>query len=270
MKTGGTKIFCLVVFISLPVAWAFSDSNTVALESKVLDNFDGTPYKIDGEEYNYTWKAAGSKFSTKTDAQTFPVISPIAALPEALSRQNPNAKSLGIQGAFDRFGYNWIDIYPTLSDGDGQPVEIPLEGRTRFVDTWVWGSNLNYYMEIYIRDNKGIIHTLPMGSLKYIGWRNLRATVPSWIPMVANVLPRSTHVTTFVKFRIWTNPEEKTFVELKRDVTGKITEIVPFYVYIAQLKVLADIYETVYDGDELAYPKKTEELWSAGAGANQN
>jgi hypothetical protein len=268
MKTGGTKLFCLVVFISLPVAWAFSDANTVELQSKILDNFDGTPYTVDGEEYNYTWKVNGSKFSTKTENQTFPIASPITTAPQALLRQNPNIKSLGIQGAFDRFGYNWIDIYPTLSDGEGQPVEIPLEGRTRFVDVWVWGSNLNYSLEIYIRDNRGMIHTIPMGSLRYAGWRNLRATVPSWIPMVANVLPRSTHVTTFVKFRLWTNPEEKTFVDLKRDGNGNITEIVPFYVYLSQLKVLADIYETVYDGDELAYPKKIEELWQGEA--NQN
>jgi hypothetical protein len=265
MKIGGTKLFCLVAFIILPVAWAFSDTNTVALESRILDNFDGSPYKIDGEEYNYTWKVAGSKFSTKTDTQTFPIISPIAAVPQALSRQSPDAKSLGIQGAFDRFGYNWIDIYPTFAEGDGLPVEIPLEGRTRFFDLWVWGSNLNYRMEIYIRDNKGIIHTLPQWSLKYTGWQNLRAEVPSQIQMVSSILPRSTHSTTFVKFRIWTTPEEKTFVDLKRDVSGKITEIVPFYVYIAQLKVLADIYETVYDGDELAYPKKTAELWQTNA-----
>ncbi|MDR0382894.1 MAG: flagellar filament outer layer protein FlaA [Spirochaetaceae bacterium] len=264
------KLFCLVVFISLPVAWAFSDSNTVELQSKILDNFDGTPYSVDGEEYNYTWKAVGSKFSTKTDSQTFPVISPIAAVPQALLRQYPNIKSLGIQGAFDRHGYNWIDIYPTLADGDGQPVEIPLTGRTRFVDAWVWGSNLNYSLEIYIRDNRGIIHGLPIGSLKYIGWKNLRVAVPAGIPMVSNVLPRSIHDTTFVKFRIWTSPEEKTYVDLKRDVSGNVTEIVPFYVYIAQLKVLSDIYETVYDGDELGYPKKTAELWGADGAAQNN
>jgi hypothetical protein len=270
MKTGSSKVFCLVLFVSLLAAPAFSDSETIAYESIILDNFDGSPYAIDGEEYNYTWKADGSKFSTKTDSQTFPVISPVATAPQALLRQKPDIKSLGVQGAFDRHGYNWIDIYPTYSEGDGQPAEIPLNGRTRAIDLWVWGSNLNYSLNAYIRDNQGIVHEIPLGSLKYAGWKNLRANVPTGIPMVSNVLPRSTHVSTFVKFRLLTNPQERTYVDLKRDVNGKITQIVPFYLYISQLKVLADIYETVYDGDELAYPKNTEALWSNTGAANNN
>ena len=269
MKTGSLKLFCLVLFVSLSAIPAFSDSNTIALESIILDSFDGTPYEVDGEEYKYTWKVSGSKFSTKTDTQTFPIISPIATAPQALLRQKPEIKSIGVQGAFDRNGYNWIDIYPTLSDGDGQPVEIPLRGRTRVIDVWVWGSNLNYSLEAYIRDNRGIIHSVQLGSLKYIGWKNLRADVPAGIPMVSNVLPRSTDDTKFIKFRIWTSPVERAYVDVKRDINGNITEIVPFYVYISQLKVLSDIYETIYDGDELAYPKNTEKLWAdAGASAN--
>jgi hypothetical protein len=264
MKAGSSKVFCLVLFVSLLAVPAFSDSETIAYESIILDNFDGSPYVIDGEEYNYVWKADGSKFSTKTDSQTFPVISPVTTAPQALLRQKPDIRSLGIQGSFDRHGYNWIDIYPTLLDGDGQQpaVEIPLNGRTRMIDLWVWGSNLNYSLNAYIRDNQGIIHEIPLGSLKYAGWRNLRANIPAGIPMVSNVLPRSTHVSTFVKFRLWTDPQERTYVDLKRDVTGKITQIVPFYLYISQLKVLTDIYESIYDGDELAYPKNTEALWA--------
>jgi hypothetical protein len=271
MKTGSLKVFCLVLFVSLLAMPVFSDSETIAYESIILDNFDGSPYAIDGEEYNYTWKANGSKFSTKTDSQTFPIISPVATAPQALLRQKPDIKSLGVQGAFDRHGYNWIDIYPTYSEGEGQPVEIPLNGRTRSIDLWVWGSNLNYSLNAYIRDNQGIIHEIPLGSLKYAGWKNLRANVPTGIPMVSNVLPRSTSVSTFVKFRLWTNPQERTYVDIKRVVNGKITQIVPFYLYISQLKVLADIYETTYDGDELAYPKNTEALWSnVGAADNNN
>jgi hypothetical protein len=263
MKTGMLNFFCLVPFVSLLAVPAFSDSNTVDLETKVLDTFDGTPYVVDGEEYRFTWRVAGSKFSTKTDDKTFPIVSPIATAPQSLLRQKPEIKSLGIQGSFDRQGYNWIDIYPTLADGDGQPVEIPLQGRIRLIDVWVWGSNLNYSLEVYLRDIRGIIHQIPIGRLNYAGWKNLRVDVPPGIPMVSNTLPRTTVESKFVKFRLWTNPEEKTYVNVKRDVSGKITEIVPFYVYISQLKVLADVYESVYDGDELSYPKNTDALWSA-------
>ena len=122
MKTGSSKFFCLVLFVILSAIPVFSDSNTIALESIILDSFDGTPYVVDGEEYKYTWKVSGSKFSTKTDSQTFPIILPVPAAPQALLRQKPEIKSIGIQGAFDRQGYNWIDVYPTLADGDGQPA----------------------------------------------------------------------------------------------------------------------------------------------------
>jgi hypothetical protein len=266
MKKGSLLAGCFILFVSFTAIPVFGDSNTVAMESIILDDFNGSPYTIDGTEYHYTWKTVGSKFSTKTDTQTFPVVSPVPTAPQALTRQNPEAKSLGLQGAFDRHGWNWIDVYPTYTDGDGQPIEIPLRGRTRFIDVWVWGSNLDYTLEAYIRDNQGMIHIIPLGSLRYAGWKNLRTAIPNGIPMISNVLPRSTHATTFVKFRVWTNPEERTYVEVSRDPNGKITNLVPFYVYFAQLKVLTDIYESVYDGDLLAEPLEIEKVWSGAAG----
>ncbi|GMO27410.1 MAG: flagellar filament outer layer protein FlaA [Termitinemataceae bacterium] len=271
MNKGSFVSACLIIFLSFLTMPAYSDSSTVAMESIILDNFDGTPYKIDGVDTHYTWKTDASKFITKTDSQQFPVLTPVSTAPTALIRQNPNAKSLGLQGSFDRRGWNWIDIYPTYTDGDGQPIEIPLRGRTRFVDLWVWGSNLDYTLEAYIRDNRGIIHTIPMGSLRFAGWRNLRTEVPSGIPMVSNILPRSTHKTTFVKFRVWTNPSERTFVDLERDKNGKITNLIPFYIYFAQVKVLSDIYETIYDGDLLAEPLEIKKVWDGtGTAAGNN
>ncbi|GMO24142.1 MAG: flagellar filament outer layer protein FlaA [Termitinemataceae bacterium] len=261
---------CLILFISFLAVPVFGDSSTVAMESIILDSFDGSPYKIDGVEYHYNWKAVASKFTTKTDDQVFPVLAPVTTAPQALQRQNANAKSLGLQGSFDRRGFNWVDIYPTYADGDGQPIEIPLRGRTRFIDVWVWGSNLDYTLEAYIRDNQGMIHTVLMGHLRYAGWKNLRTAVPSGLPMVSNVLPRSTHATTFVKFRVWTNPAERTYVDLSRDQNGKITKLVPFYIYFSQLKVLNDVYETVYDGDILAEPLEIEKVWSGTASAGNN
>jgi hypothetical protein len=267
----GSLCFVLIAIVSFGALPVFGDSSTVAMESRILDSFDGSPYTIDNVEYHYTWKAVGSKFITKEAGdQTFPVVNPVPTAPQALTRQNPEAKSLGLQGSFDRKGWNWIDVYPTHADGDGAAIEIPLLGRTRFIDLWVWGSNLDYTLEAYIRDNQGIIHMIPMGSLRYAGWRNLRVEVPAGIKMVSNVLPRSTHNTSFVKFRVWTNPTERTYVDLERDPNGKITKLIPFYVYFAQLKVLTDVYETVYDGDLLAEPLQIEQVWSGAEPAGGN
>jgi len=266
-------IFSFVIIGIFAIPLAFADSNTIEMESRILDNFDGTPYTVGGEQYHYTWKAVASKFTTKNGAQVFPIYQIVDTAPTTLARiaqsEGKTAKSFGVQGCFDRRGYNWIDIYPTITGGDGSPTEIPLLGRTRALDLWVWGSNLRYYFEAYIRDNQGMIHVIPMGSLYYEGWKNLRATIPESIPMVSKIIPRSTSLTTFVKFRLWTSPGERTFLDVKRDARGNILSIIPFYLYIAQVKVLSDVYETVYDGDALADPTETEKIWSESASSNQ-
>ncbi|MDR3324725.1 MAG: flagellar filament outer layer protein FlaA [Spirochaetaceae bacterium] len=267
MKKGSLTAIFSLLFLGSAAVSAFADGNTVEITSRILENFDGSPYVVDGEEYRYTWQAVGSKYTTKTDDQSFPQVAVVNTAPLTLERLagEAGAKSLGVQGSFSRSGFNWIDIYPTASGGEGQPVEIPLLGRTRAIDVWVWGSNLNYYLEAYIRDNRGMVHVIPLGSLRYLGWKNLRSNIPESIPMISSQVPRSTHAVTFVKFRLWTEPNEKTFLSVEHDATtGKVTKVVPFYLYIAQLKALTDVYETIYDGDTLANPKTVNELWAAG------
>jgi hypothetical protein len=58
----------------------------------------------------------------------------------------------------------------------------------------------------------------------------------------------------FVKFRIWTQPDET---------------VGPFYIYMKQFKVLTDNFESAFDGDELADPDNINELW-ANSGNNSN
>jgi hypothetical protein len=223
---------------------AFGDENTVNFESIILDSFDG--------DSAYTWKAEASKFATRTDEETFPMVSYVASWPSALfgaNRQGLDLKSLGIRGKFDRRGYNWIDVYPVAADGgeDAGPVEIPMMGRVQYVDLWAWGSNLNYYVEAFIRDYQGVVHVLTVGNLAYQGWKNLRAYVPNSVPQSKRVLPRLAPLS-FVKFRIWTRPMEP---------------VNDFYIYFDQLKILTDTFESIYDGDELADPERVQELWGA-------
>jgi hypothetical protein len=93
------------------------------------------------------------------------------------------------------------------------------------------------------------VHTLNFGSLGYEGWKNLRVPVPTNIPQIKRVLPRLSALS-FVKFRIWTPPVEP---------------VNDFYVYFNYLKVLTDLFEHRYDGEELADPERIQELWAAGS-----
>ncbi|GHV81733.1 membrane protein [Spirochaetia bacterium] len=204
MKHTGFKAVWLILLASMVVVSVFGDEHTVNIEAKPLDSFDG--------ESGYVWKAAGSKFASTIDGESFPKLNYVAAWPTAVFRTVPagrDLKALGIWGKFDRRGYNWVDIYPTSGGGDDAvPVEIPIPGRAQILDLWVWGSNLNYTLEAYVRDHLGVVHMIPFGTLHHTGWKNLRAAVPAAIPQAKRVLPRLTGLH-FVKFRVWTQPTER-------------------------------------------------------------
>jgi hypothetical protein len=246
MKQGRFWAVSFIFFVYLAVLPVFGDENTVNLESIILESFDGNS--------DYEWKVSASKFATKTDDETFPKLNYIDAWPQALfgaNREGKELKSLGIWGRFDRKGNNWIDIYPVASGGDddAEPVEISIPGRVQYLDMWVWGSNLNYYVEAYVRDFQGVVHNIKLGDIGYQGWKNLRATVPKNIRQSKRVLPRLAGLN-FVKFRIWTHPTEP---------------VNNFRIYFDQFKVLTDTFESIYDGDELSDPERVQELWNVSS-----
>jgi hypothetical protein len=222
----------------------YGDDVTVSLETRILEAFNG--------DSEYKWKADSSKFITKTEDMTFPILTYVDAWPVAAFGYNRNGdadpiKSLGINGRFDRKGYNWIDLYPVKTDDpDEKPFEIQIPGRVRNFDMWVWGSNLKYYIEIYVRDYQGVVHAIKLGDIAYIGWRNLRVNVPTNISQSKRIIPAYAGLK-FVKFRIWTQPVER---------------VENFYIYFKQFKILTDVFETLFDGNDLADPQHVERLWA--------
>ena len=256
MKYGSIKAVCFVVMACITVLSAYGDDRTVDLTSIVLENFNGESEHEWKEgrhlrNYEFSWAVAASKFASKStdedgNEEEFPKMAYIDTWPIALYGYKPDGiKSLGIQGRFDRRGYNWIDIYPV--DGDENPFEIPMPGRIRYIDLWVWGSNLDYDMEAYVRDYQGMVHTIRLGNIAYSGWKNLRANIPNTIRQGKRILPNLAQLR-FVKFRIWTQPTEY---------------VNNFYIYLKQLKVLTDSFESIFDGDELADPDSVQELWAS-------
>jgi hypothetical protein len=262
MKQGSFRAVRLAVFmlvmISMAVFSAFADENTTDFESIVLESFDGQmshSWEFAGKSYSYDfeWAIDASKFATTIGDDIYPKMSYVASWPMAVfgvNREGRDIRSLGLWGKFDRRGYNWIDVYPIVpgsgSDGEEpEPFEIPIPGRISSLDMWVWGSNLNYYIEVYFRDHQGVIHSLRLGSLTYQGWKNLRVRIPTNIPQSKRVLPSLASLS-FVKFRIWTTPVER---------------VDNFYVYFKQLKIITDIFESLFDGDELVDPERVQQLW---------
>jgi hypothetical protein len=275
MKHRSFWVFCLILLAGT-VLTAFGQDLTVSLESKIIETFDNAEGSL------YEWRKDTSRYAVGKDpadkenpsfanmgledGDFFPKINHFEIWPVALFRNNREGRelrSLGIWGKFKRMGYNWIDLYPVLkSEGaEAGPYEIPLPGRIRYFDMWVWGSNLNYYVEAYVRDEQGIIHVLHLGNLGYQGWKNLRVQVPTSIPQRRRIIldPASSNTLStaeknsiylkFVKFRVWTTPRE---------------EVANFYIYFDQFKVLTDTFERIFDGDEMSDPDWVRENWEAG------
>jgi hypothetical protein len=138
-------------------------------------------------------------------------------------------------------------VYPVLrSDPDAGAYEIPIPGRVMSMDMWIWGANLRYYIEVFVRDHRGVVHNLRLGDIAFPGWRNLRVNIPTSIPQSRRTLPSYAGLS-FVKFRIWTQPVER---------------VDNFYVYFKQLKILTNTFETLFDGNDLADPSNVERLWA--------
>ena len=247
--------------------------------SQIIESFDN-PEDRDAAEWNSSeWLVRGSKFRTKiydedgNVTDEWPKSTYFEAWPEALFGSNKaerDLKVLGVNGRFDRKGYNFIELIPAVrnDDGDLEPRhpdvyddsgslilgnEITLPGRTKRLDMWVWGSNYDYYLEAHVRDYTGVVHVLKLGDLKYTGWRNLMVNIPNSIPQEGGYVTAGGYLKELklVKLVLWTRPDER---------------VQDFFIYFDQIKTLTDMFSTRYDGDELADKDTIQEIWSNGGG----
>ncbi|NNM54791.1 MAG: flagellar filament protein FlaA [Spirochaetales bacterium] len=246
----------LLAWNSAPI-WA--DQVSQRLESITIDTFNDPNqrvWNIDGKEYkeNRIWVARGSKFASKIGDIQYPRLTYVPAWPQALFYNNPdhlNIQSLGINGRFDREGYNFIELYPAnpnKKDSYGNPVPAPIQlpGIVKRIDLWVWGSNYRYTLEIHLRDADGIPYVLNVGSLDFAGWKNLQVNVPSYIPQVQRYLPEYKGLTL-------------TDMVVRTDPTERVSN---FYVYFKELNILTDMQQTPFDGRDLAQPSVVAKYWS--------
>jgi len=225
--------------------------STVVLEAF---NGDNTHQWHDGRylrTFEFSWdvraSAAATTASVNGSAMSFPRMTYVEAWPSALFSHNRGGaplQSFGVNGRFDRRGNNWVDIFPV--GANGQPFEIPMPGRVHGMDMWVWGSNLHYNLEAYVRDAQGTVHRIQLGSLAFPGWKNMAASIPRHISQDSRVIPAHAQLH-FVKFRIWTMPNER---------------VDNFYVYFNRFQILTDVYEPYFDGGDLADPDFVADIWN--------
>ncbi len=243
-------LFTVALLSLVGTGMLFADETTISLESRVIQDFSKP------EAQN--WYVLGSKFSTAS----FPQLGFIKGGPTAIlggdQTAAQNARSLSVAMLFDRKEYNWVDVIPGTKD---KPIELPLPGRVKMIDMWVWSGNFSYYLEAFVRDFRGVVYTIPMGDLNFVGWKNLRINVPDNIPQSKKYLPRRQSLT-LVKFRIWTRPTEVVVIP-GTEGASDIERAVKFN--FNNVKVLTDTFESLFDGDTLANPDVYKDAFGSGA-----
>lgn len=246
MKRGVLLFLCLsALFVLLTPSLLFADEQTENLVSRVLETFDP-------ETRTTEWVVKGSKFVT----EGFPRQTYVKAWPEALfgsNREERDLQALGSYFKFDRKGYNNIEFIPVTTNDAGEQVINPISipGRVQKLDLWAWGSDFDYYLEAHIMDPQGVVHVLNMGSLNFVGWKNLTVQIPNYIPQSRQYAPYLEGLE-LIKIVLWTKPLES---------------VSDCYFYLDQIKVLTDVFVSRFDGDELTNPEQVEELWG---GVNSN
>lgn len=250
MKRGSLVAAWIIVLCLLVASSLLADEATENVQSVVLESFDNPDES--------RWIVTGSKFLAVGDEYDYSFeYQYVESYPQALFRNEPSDESrmvLGARASFIRQGYNYLEFMPVEEedDDDGNPVPraIEIPGRVKNLDLWVWGSNHDYYMEVQLRDHRGVVHVLHLGGINFRGWRNLRVPIPSYISQSVQYVPQLKTLE-LVKLVLWTKPIEK--------VDG-------FYVYLDQIKVFTDLFETPFDGDSLANPDRLNQLWETGEG----
>jgi hypothetical protein len=242
----GVPLLISIILMFVVVSASLADDAVQNLESRVVASFDNP------EEQR--WTVRGSKFL----AEGFPLVAYPPSWPEAIYGRNNSGldlRVLGAKAAFDEQGYNYLEFFTVRENqaGELEPAPIELPGRVREIDIWVWGSNYDYYLEAHLRDYTGRIHVLQLGDIRFVGWKNLSAAIPSYIPQSGGYITEGGFIKQLEleKIVLWTKPTE--------NVAG-------FNVYLDQIKVLTDTFVTRFDGDDLADPDKVQEIWSNAEG----
>ena len=128
-----------------------------------------------------------------------------------------------------------VTTYDSGLQKEVQERALQLPGRAKAISIWAHGRGNDYRLEVWVKDFKGDVHILPMGSLNFVGWRPMKAEVPEYVPQEVNSYPQ-TKVTKIMRFVIRSDPEA-----IVEDV----------YMFFDQLKVLTDTFEVNFDGQNL-------------------
>ena len=166
---------------------------------------------------------------------------------------------LGINAAFTRQGYNHIELIPGVRNGEEfTSKDIPLPGQSTGYGLLGLGGYYDYYVELHIRDRKGIVHVLNpvtaersnvLGSIQFIGWKNMYIRIPAAMRLPDPTLSIDGSSLKLAKIVFSSRPN---------------THVSNFYVYLDHIAVISNVRKEFYDGISLSAKKTIEDIWETG------
>ena len=195
----------------------------------------------------------------------------VEEIPLGVTQDNaePQKYVLGVKAQFFVQGYNWIEISPyRLNGGENQegqaqdqaaannnaeggpaapdpaaeatPFRIPFTGYATDITLWAWGGQYAWWVEAYLRDYQNYQYRFNLGDLRYTGWRQKRASIPTSVVQGRKRLPANQPLT-FEMIKLWSFPTEA--VDM-------------FYAYFDLLQTSTLISTDSFNGEKLA-----NDLW---------
>jgi hypothetical protein len=238
----GIGLIAVALMISSEIAGAIDVNPLYSLETIVVESFEGASV-YPGTQDAIEWSVVASR----NIAEGFPQTVMANTWPKDKFGENPdNAAELrayGINAGFTRRGDNWLEIRPGRG---GNPEPLPLEGRVEVLSLWVWGSDYNYNLDACFIDSEGIEYRIPMGNLKFKGWRHVSAVIPKSIDQTRTTFPYRAPLR-LSKFIVTTNNRERAD---------------DFYIYFDDITILThqNLFQS-YDGSDLTQQATLNAIW---------
>ncbi|MGL4368566.1 MAG: flagellar filament outer layer protein FlaA [Spirochaetota bacterium] len=201
---------------------------------------------FEGDTNGWTVSSNPKKFNTSdpNKQKKDPVISleikgingaPADLVPEKWAADGKGTKKdkcLGVHFQFKYPGNNVVYIVPK------DPIRFP--GRVRGMSLWVQGRGKEYSLEALVEDHTGASHVIKFGSLNYVGWRPLSASISESIPQSIESYPQ-TKTLKLTRFVLRSSPNEGSSTGVPEEA----------FFYFDQLKVLSESFEVNFDGQDL-------------------
>jgi len=239
----------LICFVAMNIfsGVVYAQSKQIYVETQLLYNFEAVDEWLPISNAS-RFMVTGAATNDSGVEVTYPNVRLFPVKPYGLgSMSEKSTNSLAISVLFNRKAYNFFDLIPATQKW--------IPGKTQSLDLWVWGGNFGYRMEMILEDRQGYTHIYDLGSLNYLGWKNLSVrSIPASALQFQSYVP-SQEGLKFLNFRFWSDPNTKTE---------------SFTVLLDYFQAVTDTFRESYDGSDVGKALLEEQNAGTTGGAAEN